>query len=154
MGCCFKKKRNNGVNNLLEKNYDNFKYKCPECKKEGEINMIYSDTNKIKIKCSCPKSPIIDVQKYIEKLDDVNNNDKKDNNTSENNNGDNKIYNKIKILCEIIKLNKIFLNTYRNYPNNYYHLMSVINIGKYIEEENHRNNEEFEKIIKIFEKRK
>ena len=32
--------------------------------------------------------------------------------------------------------------------------MSVINIGKYIEEENHRNNEEFEKIIKIFEKKK
>ena len=155
MGCCFKKKRNNGVNNLLEKNYDNFKYKCPECKEEGEINMIYSDTNKIKIKCSCPKSPIIEVQKYIEKLDDVNNNnsDKKDDIIGKNN-GDDKIYNKIKILCEIIKLNKIFLNTYRNYPNNYYHLMSVINIGKYIEEENDRNNEEFEKIIKIFEKKK
>ena len=61
MGCCFKKKRNNGVNNLLEKNYENFKYKCPKCKEEGEINMIYSDTNKIKIKCSCPKSQIINI---------------------------------------------------------------------------------------------
>ena len=64
MGCCFKKKKKNVENKLLEINYDNCKYICKKCKKEGKINMIYSDTNKIKIKCDCKRSPIIGVELF------------------------------------------------------------------------------------------
>ena len=41
-----------------------------------------------------------------------------------------KILKKNQTLCDILRLIQITINTFENFPNNYYHLMSVINIGK------------------------
>jgi len=46
---------------------------------------------------------------------------------------------KNKILLNIIKLNDIILNTYEKCPDNYYHIINVINLAESITNENSRN---------------
>ena len=55
-------------------------------------------------------------------------------------------------LLIIIKFNKLISNTYEVYPDNYFHLKSIINIGKSIEKENLIKSPEigfFDKLKKI-----
>ena len=54
---------------------------------------------------------------------------------------------KNQILSDIIKFNKIILNTYDKFQNNYFHIQSLINIGKLFEEENKRDMKELEFMI-------
>ena len=62
------------------------------------------------------------------------------------------ILEKNKILADIIRFNQIILNTYENFQNNYFHIKSLINIGKNLEEENKRDSKELECMIYGLEK--
>ena len=52
------------------------------------------------------------------------------------------IIKKNKDLSNIIKLNKIIVNTAEKYQSNYFHLQSIINLGKYIEKENTKSSKD------------
>ena len=58
---------------------------------------------------------------------------------------------KNKILADLIVFNDIILQTYENFPNNYYHIKNVIKLSQSIEKENSRDNKEFEHAFKVFE---
>ena len=62
------------------------------------------------------------------------------------------IFEKNRILSDIIRFNQLILNTYDKFPDNFFHLQSVINIGKSLEEENERNGKEMENMIYHLEK--
>ena len=55
-------------------------------------------------------------------------------------------------LNNIIKLNRIVINSYTKFSNNYFHIQSLINVGKTIEEENKRDSRVIECMINRLEK--
>ena len=59
---------------------------------------------------------------------------------------------KNKILADIIRFNEIILNTYNKFKDNYFHIISLINVGKSIELENQRNSKEIDVMIQGLEK--
>lgn len=63
---------------------------------------------------------------------------------NEYNESKNMILEKNEKLLNIIKFNKFILDTSRNFKNNYFHLKSVINLGKLIKKTNERNSEDVE----------
>ena len=54
-------------------------------------------------------------------------------------------------LNNIIKLNRIVINSYTKFSNNYFHIQSLINVGKTIEEENKRDSRVIECMINRLE---
>ena len=62
------------------------------------------------------------------------------------------IIEKNKTLSDIIRFNQLILNTYENFQNNYFHIQSIINVGKSLEEENKRDAKELECMISSLEK--
>ena len=60
---------------------------------------------------------------------------------------------KNKVLTHIIRYNNIFINSYENFQNNYFHIQNLINIGKALEGENKRNSKELDIMISGLEKR-
>ena len=62
------------------------------------------------------------------------------------------IIDKNKTLSDIIRFNQLILNTYENFQYNYYHIQSLINVGKSLEEENKRDAKEIECMISGLEK--
>ena len=62
------------------------------------------------------------------------------------------IISKNKTLSDIIRFNQLILNTYEKFQNNYFHIQSIINVGKFIEEENKRDAKELECMISGLEK--
>ena len=62
------------------------------------------------------------------------------------------IVQKNKTLSDIIRFNQLILNTYDSFQNNYYHIQSLINVGKSFEEENKRDEKEIECMISGLEK--
>ena len=57
------------------------------------------------------------------------------------------IVQKNKTLSNIIRFNQLILNTYNTFQYNYFHIQSIINIGKSFEEENKRDAKEIELMI-------
>ena len=62
------------------------------------------------------------------------------------------IVKKNKILSDIIRFNQVILNTYDSFQNNYFHIQSLINLGKSLEEEGKRDPKELECMINRLEK--
>ena len=62
------------------------------------------------------------------------------------------IQKKNKDLARIIKFNQIILNSYAKFQYNYFHIKSLINIGKTIESENQRDSKELDIMISGLEK--
>lgn len=62
------------------------------------------------------------------------------------------IIKKNKTLSDIIRFNQLILNTYENFQYNYFHIQSIINVGKSLEEESNRNPKEIECMINGLEK--
>ena len=58
-----------------------------------------------------------------------------------------KINEKNKEISRQIKLNELILNTCGKFPNNYYHMKSLINLGESIEKENLRDSKDIESIF-------
>ena len=54
------------------------------------------------------------------------------------------IIEKNKTLYSMIKFNELILQTYENFPNNYFHIISTVNLVKSIELENSRNAKELD----------
>ena len=52
------------------------------------------------------------------------------------------IVEKNRILSDIIRFNELILNTYQQFPNNYFHLINISNLAESIMLENSRNSEE------------
>ena len=61
------------------------------------------------------------------------------------------IVEKNRILSDIIRFNQLILNSYDTFQDNFFHIQSVINVGKSLEEENNlkRKIKELEKKWKI-----
>ena len=59
---------------------------------------------------------------------------------------------KIRVLSDIIRFNQVILNTYDKSQNNYFHIQSLINLGKSLEEEKKRDPKELEYMINYLEK--
>lgn len=57
-------------------------------------------------------------------------------------------------LNDIIRLNRIIINSFTKFPRNYFHIKSLINVGKRIEEENKRDSGVIEWVINYLEKSK
>jgi hypothetical protein len=62
------------------------------------------------------------------------------------------IIEKNRILSDIIRFNQLILNSYDKFQDNFFHIQSVINIGKSLEEENKRDGKEMENMIYHLEK--
>ena len=62
------------------------------------------------------------------------------------------IIKKNKILSDIIRFNQLILNSYDKFQYNYFHIQSLINVGKSIEEENKRDETKIEFMISGLEK--
>ena len=58
---------------------------------------------------------------------------------------------KNKILNDLIRFNNLIINTYRKFPDNYFHNINVKNLADLIEKENDRDPKELEKIFKALE---
>ena len=56
------------------------------------------------------------------------------------------------MLTDIIRFNQIILNTYEKFQYNYFHIQSLINIGKSIEGENKRDSKILECMINSLKK--
>ena len=66
----------------------------------------------------------------------------------------NVIKEKNKMLYDIIRFNNLILNLYRKFSYNYFHIISLINLGKSFEEENKRDPKEIDCMIRGLEKKK
>lgn len=62
------------------------------------------------------------------------------------------IIKKNKILADIIRFNKLILDTYDKFQNNFFHIQSLINVAKSLEEECQRDTRELECMINRLEK--
>ena len=62
------------------------------------------------------------------------------------------IINKNKILSDIIRFNQLIINTYDKFPDNYFHIQSLINVGKSLEQENKRDPKKLENMMYSLEK--
>ena len=114
---------------------------CPYCNKTPTISSIHTGSGKIVIECGCETKDnkrILDVEEYIQKLEEnknINAYDFKKSNETEKTSKD-KITNKIRNISDIIRTYQLILLTQQKYPNNYYHNQSIINLAQSIEEEN------------------
>ena len=69
----------------------------------------------------------------------------------EDENENNEQQNKIENLEELIKFNKLILNTYERFPDNYFHRLNVLVLSKSIKAEKSRNPDELDNIFKELE---
>ena len=121
------------------------KYICPvpECNLIPEIVNIRSDTGKIALKCKKGHFCELDVLAYLKILDEERNISPENSN---NINSDSKdelsskevLKKKENEISDIIEINKLYLNSQEIYPGNVNYNKCIINLGKYLEEENNR----------------
>ena len=63
-----------------------------------------------------------------------------------------KIREKNQMLTDIIRFNQIIINSYNQFPNNYYNIKGVINLWKSLSEQGKRNSKKIDNFIKGLEK--
>ena len=96
---------------------------CPYCNKTPKISSIHTGSGKIVIECGCETKDnkrILDVEEYIQKLEEnknINAYDFKKSNETEKTSKD-KITNKIRNISDIIRTYQLILLTQQKYPNN------------------------------------
>ena len=127
---------------------------CPNCNATFDIKDVQSELGKILIKCNCGDNKKWDVNDLIEKLEQtgkISPFSYKERTTEilNDNSTDNIIVESAKNISDVIRVNQLIDLTQRKYPNNYYHNISVINLGKSIENENKTPNNLIETINSI-----
>ena len=131
-------------------------YICPKCNQTPEIVDVLTESGKIIINCKCGKNVEWDVFEFLQNLEKTgkispNSYKRQSNESSNDNSDDNIILENAKNISDIIRINQLIDLTQRKYPNNYYHNISLINLGKSIEEENKTPiniNETINKVLK------
>jgi len=118
-------------------------FTCPKCEGKGnsEIISVRTELGKIIFKCGENKYHKCDVDKYLDYLDrkkgiklGKEKKDEKNENLIEDA-SEKLLREKIRTISDIIRTNQLVLKTQEKYPENYYHVKSIINIGQSIEEE-------------------
>ena len=134
---------------------------CSKCHKERKIIKFYTDLAKIKLICKNKKCKEKDEEetldldeliedKFLEKPSEYENKDEEDQKIL-NENANNRdlvsdeskphkktLKDKIIMLSNIIRANQLVLETQEKHPNNYYHILSLENLGKSYEKEAQR----------------
>ena len=116
-------------------------YICPKCNAIPEILDVHSELGKILFKCNCEQSIEWNLNEYLQKLEQtgkISPNSYKTQSIEliDDNSTDNILEDNAKNISDIIRLNQLIDLTQRKYPNNYYHNISLINLGRSIEKEN------------------
>ena len=130
---------------------------CSKCHKERKIIKFYTDLAKIKLTCENKKckEEILDLDeliedKFLESPSEYENKDEEnqkilDENASKKDliSDEVKLHKKtlkekIIMLSNIIRANQLVLETQEKHPNNYYHILSLENLGKSYEKETQR----------------
>ena len=131
---------------------------CSKCHKERKIIKFYTDLAKIKLICKNKKCKEKDEEetldldeliedKFLEKPSEYENKDEEDQKILDENANNRDLVSdeskphkktlkdKIIMLSNIIRANQLVLETQEKHPNNYYHILSLENLGKSYEEE-------------------
>ena len=114
---------------------------CPICNATPEIKDVHPELGKIIIKCNCGQNKEWEVDEYLRQLEQTGkisplSYKQQSKEIIDDNSTDNIINENAKNISDIIRLNQLIDLTQRKYPNNYYHNISLINLGKSIENEN------------------
>ena len=131
--------------NDVFQNFWRDKYICPvaECYLIPEILKIDSDTGKISLKCKKGHFCELDVLAYLKILDEEK--DIYPENSNSNNQDSKNVFlfsyrdillEKEREISSIIETNKLYLNSQEIFPKNTIYNKNLINLGKFIEEEN------------------
>ena len=117
---------------------------CNECN-EGEIISVRTELGKIIFGCKheCDVDDYID---YLEKKKGIKL-IKDTNDLIEKSEPEKLLKEKIRTISDIIRTNQLVLKTQEKYPENYYHVKSIINIGQSIQEE--ETGFDYDKIDKV-----
>ena len=134
---------------------------CSKCHKERKIIKFYTDLAKIKLICKNKKCKEKDEEetldldeliedKFLEKPSEYENKDEEDQKILDENANNRDLVSdeskphkktlkdKIIMLSNIIRANQLVLETQEKHPNNYYHILSLENLGKSYEKEAQR----------------
>ena len=152
---------------------------CSKCHKERKILKFYTELAKIKLICKNKKCKEKDEEetldldeliedKFLEKPSEYENKDEEDQKIL-NENANNRdlvsdeskphkktLKDKIIMLSNIIRANQLVLETQEKHPNNYYHILSLENLGKSYEKEAQRKEnfvDDLDKNLKDIEKK-
>ena len=152
---------------------------CSKCHKERKIIKFYTDLAKIKLTCKnqdCTekdKKETLDLDeliedKFLEKPSEYENKDEEDQKILDENANNRDLVSdeskphkktlkdKIIMLSNIIRANQLVLETQEKHPNNYYHILSLENLGKSYEKEAQRKEnfvDDLDKNLKDIEKK-
>ena len=152
---------------------------CSKCHKERKILKFYTDLAKIKLTCKnqdCTekdKKETLDLDeliedKFLEKPSEYENKDEEDQKILDENANNRDLVSdeskphkktlkdKIIMLSNIIRANQLVLETQEKHPNNYYHILSLENLGKSYEKEAQRKEnfvDDLDKNLKDIEKK-
>ena len=120
---------------------------CPECNKNKGIKSVHTESGKIIFKCNHE----CDVDDYFKNLEDLGTISANDNFKKKIKKDDSNglILEKTENISDIIRTNQLIINTQKQHPNNYYHIQSVINLGKYYEKENNLPSDIYKTIDSI-----
>ena len=152
---------------------------CSKCHKERKIIKFYTDLAKIKLICKNKKCKEKDEEetldldeliedKFLEKPSEYENKDEEDQKILDENANNRDLVSdeskphkktlkdKIIMLSNIIRANQLVLETQEKHPNNYYHILSLENLGKSYEKEAQRKEnfvDDLDKNLKDIEKK-
>lgn len=115
-------------------------YICPNCKENTKLLGINITLGKISFKCDCIQNNEcnIDIDKYLLLLEQqgrINVNDHMQQSLDDKLSNI-ELINETQDLSDVIRANQLISRTQEMHPNNYYHIQSLINLGKYIEKRN------------------
>ena len=152
---------------------------CSKCHKERKILKFYTDLAKIKLICKNKKCKEKDEEetldldeliedKFLEKPSEYENKDEENQKILDENANNRDLVSdeskphkktlkdKIIMLSNIIRANQLVLETQEKHPNNYYHILSLENLGKSYEKEAQRKEnfvDDLDKNLKDIEKK-
>lgn len=113
-------------------------YICPKCKENAKLLNINITLGTITFQCNCSKDIVYDIDDYLLLLEQEGriNVDDYDNQTLDDNSSKIELVKETQDLSDVIRANQLISRTQEMHPNNYYHIKSLLNLGKYIEKRN------------------
>ena len=125
-------------NASLISNENNHPYICPNCKQNAQLLNINITLGTITITCKSNHINACDIDDYLLLLEQkgrINVNDY-NNQPIDDDSSNIELVKETQDLSDVIRANQLISRTQEMHPNNYYHIKSLINLGKYIEKRN------------------